>query len=370
LTATGDLLPKIRKQYVGSDLRDRYETELRTLEKTPSDERTTDQTSRILKLQTWSEELKAFEQKLSQVETTGFSPSDAQKLRQFAIDDATLCLKVRWLRKLMDVMQPEPLESWKQTAQETKLHPDFPNWIEEALIHLDHHCSAVGTQPPDAAKLTNDPTSADLAKLICKEAKSMVKGSLSLACQRWWAKFNETLLVPLRQQIKDATEDTKQLKDELKQLGTKRDDTQRDEINNRLATLKAEIKDLKAELEQRTATGSAIRLSIETWKCPEAETWEPWLSSQPLYDAISSLDGRRNPPKTVAEFVAQESAYVPDLNDGVRVNIAPLQKAGLLAAEVIAKKDVEKAISDRAEWRADERRWCREGKLPQPGWWK
>jgi hypothetical protein len=41
------------------------------------------------------------------------------------------------------------------------------------------------------------------------------------------------------------------------------------------------------------------------------------------------------------------------------VNVAPLQKAGLLAAEVIAKKDLEKAISDRAEWRADERRWCR-----------
>jgi len=45
------------------------------------------------------------------------------------------------------------------------------------------------------------------------------------------------------------------------------------------------------------------------------------------------------------------------------------QKAGLLAAEVIAKKDLEKAISDRAEWRADERRWCREGKLPKCGWW-
>jgi hypothetical protein len=51
------------------------------------------------------------------------------------------------------------------------------------------------------------------------------------------------------------------------------------------------------------------------------------------------------------------------------VNVAPLQKAGLLAAEVIAKKDLEKAISDRAEWRADERRWCREGKLPKCGWW-
>ncbi len=369
----GDLLPKLRTQYIGS-LRTRYETELRTLENIPSDERTTDQAGRILQLQNWIEELNAFDQKLSEAATTGFCPNDTKtlkaRLRQLAIDDATLCLKVRWLRKLMEVMQPEPLETWKQTAQETKLHPGFPNWIEEALTHLDHHCSAVGTQPPDAANLTNDPTSADLAKLICKEAKSMVNGSLSLACQRWWAKFNETLLVPLRQQIKDATEETKQLKDELKQLGTKRDDTRRDEINNTLATLKAKIKNLKAELEQRTAKGSAIRLSIETWKCPEAETWEPWLSSQPLYDAISSLDGRRNPPKTVAEFVAQESAYVPDLNDGVRVNIAPLQKAGLLAAEVIAKKDVEKAISDRAEWRADERRWCRGGKLPQPGWWK
>ena len=49
----------------------------------------------------------------------------------------------------------------------------------------------------------------------------------------------------------------------------------------------------------------------------------------------------------------------------VRVNIAPLQKAGLLAADVLAKKDVDKAIADRAQWRADERRWCREGKLPQ-----
>lgn len=42
---------------------------------------------------------------------------------------------------------------------------------------------------------------------------------------------------------------------------------------------------------------------------------------------------------SVAEFVAQESTYVPDLNDGVRVNIAPLQKAGLLATGVIAKDE-------------------------------
>ena len=55
--------------------------------------------------------------------------------------------------------------------------------------------------------------------------------------------------------------------------------------------------------------------------------------------------------------------------NAVRVNVAPLQKAGLLAADVLAKKDLDKAIADRAPWRADERRWVREGKLPQPGWW-
>ena len=73
-------------------------------------------------------------------------------------------------------------------------------------------------------------------------------------------------------------------------------------------------------------------------------------------------------PRTVQEFVQQESLYHPDINDGVRVNIAPLQMAGLLMADVLAGKDVDKAIADRAAWRDDERRWCREGKLPKPGW--
>lgn len=60
----------------------------------------------------------------------------------------------------------------------------------------------------------------------------------------------------------------------------------------------------------------------------------------------------------------------PRTGDGVRVNIAPLHRAGLLAADVLAAKDIEKAIADRAQWRADERRWCRKGKLPRPGWWR
>lgn len=90
---------------------------------------------------------------------------------------------------------------------------------------------------------------------------------------------------------------------------------------------------------------------------------------EPL-DKWAKRNGVGEIPTSNKALLDQESYYDPDLNDGVRVNIAPLQKAGLLAADVLAKKDVEKAIADRAEWRADERRWCREGKLPKPGWWK
>jgi hypothetical protein len=51
------------------------------------------------------------------------------------------------------------------------------------------------------------------------------------------------------------------------------------------------------------------------------------------------------------ELSAQDVAYEPDLNDGVRVNIAPWQRAGLLAVPVLAADDVEEAIADRARWR-------------------
>jgi hypothetical protein len=90
--------------------------------------------------------------------------------------------------------------------------------------------------------------------------------------------------------------------------------------------------------------------------------------NEPL-DNWSSREGRARAPETRDAFVAQERRYAPDPNDGVRVNIAPLQRAGVLAVDVLAAKDVEKAIADRAEWRESERRWCREGRLPQPGWW-
>ncbi|WP_073075342.1 hypothetical protein [Phormidesmis priestleyi] len=270
----------------------------------------------------------------------------------------------------MSVIQTNPLSTWKTAATATELHDDFPQWIETAFSHLDHHCSQVGFPPLNAEDLEQDPTASDLAKHICQHAKAMLSKTLNLACSEWWSKFNQTLIAPLKQQIKEAETEAKALKEEITQLGTQKADQRRTKVTVRLATLKADIKTWKATIKAITEKGNAIRKAIEAWKCPDSETWEPWLATQPIYDQISSLDDRRTPPQPIAEFIAQESTYTPDLNDGVRVNIAPLQRSGLLANDVLAAKDVNKAIGDRAEWRADERRWCREGKLPQPGWWK
>ena len=113
---------------------------------------------------------------------------------------------------------------------------------------------------------------------------------------------------------------------------------------------------------------SGLCHSITQWQ-PDRASLPRFIDELPLLDALCGDPGQGGGLKSLDDFVRQESRWRPDVNDGVRVNIAPLQRAGLLAADVLAPKDVEKAIADRAEWRADERRWCREGKLPQPGWW-
>ncbi|MFO0579207.1 MAG: BREX-1 system adenine-specific DNA-methyltransferase PglX [Polyangia bacterium] len=119
----------------------------------------------------------------------------------------------------------------------------------------------------------------------------------------------------------------------------------------------SELREFEQRLEQVSARGFASPKLAEL------------LRAEPL-DAYCSIDGVRPPPADHAGLLRQEESYTPDLNDGVRVNIAPLQKAGLLAADVLASKDLDKAIADRAVWRGDERRWSREGKLPRPGYWR
>ncbi|MDP9313741.1 MAG: hypothetical protein M3R24_23160 [Chloroflexota bacterium] len=39
-----------------------------------------------------------------------------------------------------------------------------------------------------------------------------------------------------------------------------------------------------------------------------------------------------------------------------------------IAGDALKAADAKKAIADRARWRADERRWVRDGQLPRCGW--
>jgi hypothetical protein len=126
----------------------------------------------------------------------------------------------------------------------------------------------------------------------------------------------------------------------------------------------------RAQLDETIGELGAFEELLESvsdrgFDCPALESI---ANSEPL-DRWTSRDGRTTPTSTEGEFHSQERRYDPDLNDGVRVNIAPLQAAGLLAAPVLASRDLARAIADRAERRAEEREWCREGKLPRPGWW-
>ena len=260
------------------------------------------------------------------------------------------------------------IADWQAAATKAEIHEDLPRWIGQAVTHLQHHCATVGIKPPKAKDVGDEPTSADLAPLICAKAADMLTASLKCACGVWWKQFDNIVLGPLKEDIKQKKAERKDIKEQLNSDPPPPPDEAED-LNLRDKQLRDEMKPLDARVKRLKASAERLRKTIESWKSKEALTWEPWLSEQPLFDEVTSLDGRRPAPTTIAEFIAQESAYVPDINDGVRVNIAPLQKAGLLAAEVLARKDIDKAIADRAEWRADERRWVREAKLPQPGWW-
>jgi len=139
-----------------------------------------------------------------------------------------------------------------------------------------------------------------------------------------------------------------------------------EKVAKRSADQDARRLELEGKLEELKAFDARLeQVIVEGFASPALEK----LAVKEPLDKWTSRDGRVRASETQDALLAQERRYDPDPNDGVRVNIAPLQRAGLLAAAVLAPKDVEKAIADRAEWRADERRWCREGKLPQPGWW-
>jgi hypothetical protein len=361
-----DLLPKLRSHYLDL-MRTAHETELRTLE--ALSQPTPDQAVRKAELELLVDELNRFDAKLQAVVEAGFGPAPLRpRLRQLAVDDAMLAMKARWLARLRDTLQPAPLADWQTAATALGHHTDFPRWLAAAIAHLPHHCAKAGAQSPDATRLPEDPTPTTLAAVICAETEATIATALDRACAEWEHEWSTQVINPLRAQISTANSALDALAAELETLDRK-NFTRAAEIAEEQKHLRAEVKAWKHELKVKTGQVGVLAARIRKWTSPEPATWEPWLASGALFDEFSSLDGHRAAPATIRDFMQQESFYAPDLNDGVRVNIAPLQRAGILAADVLAAKDLDKAIADRAEWRADERRWVREGKLPQPGWW-
>jgi hypothetical protein len=345
-----DAIPSLRSRFAGT-LQATLEVEQRTLEH--HDSLSVEQSVRKAKIVEWIEELSEFRVALEGIEGSGFATAT---LRANAILDAVHSLARCWLTRLKATLKAQPLQSWQVQAQLADLHTDLPTWVAEAVAHVDRQCVAVAPNAPASDTPDEDLTAASLAEFIRGRAPSMIRTALEAICLEWQSRFEKVLIQPLREKMKAAEEEYKVLEDNIENKLRRKD-------------LKSKVKALKTEIAGLAAKSGALAAQIQEWRCPEAETWVEWLATQPLYDEFASLDGRRPPPKTVAEFVSQESQYAPDLNDGVRVNIAPLQKAGILARDVLAPKDVDKAIADRAEWRADERRWCRQGILPRPGWW-
>ncbi len=195
------------------------------------------------------------------------------------------------------------------------------------MSHLDYSCARVGPKPPDQGKLASDPTAADLAKLISPQAHSMLKAALVLACDSWWKPFEEVVLGPDKDQVKALKEEQKGCEEQI-DANPAPSGAEARHLRSRVKEIKEAVKTLTARIKKRTARANVLRTQIERWESKEPLGWGDWLAGQPLFDRISSLDGRRATPTTIAEFIAQESLYAPDINDGVRGEYRPAAKSG------------------------------------------
>jgi hypothetical protein len=90
----------------------------------------------------------------------------------------------------------------------------------------------------------------------------------------------------------------------------------------RLAETVDELKTFERALDTVSAKGFLSRRLEQLLAREEPDRWARQTPRSPIPDKEA--------------FSLQEQLYDPDLNDGVRVNIAPLQKSGLLAADVLA----------------------------------
>jgi hypothetical protein len=323
----GDTLPKIRSHYV-VPLRQRMETELRGIEGIPEPSRTERQRLRRDELHERVAELAAFEERLVGVERAGFA---AAGLPENALRDGIVKLTRDVLERLRAALvAAAAVGEWK--AAGAPAGDGLTKALDEAVAGLPGRCGALAPAGMPAAGGATGPAEGhaavtDAVAAIVRRALDGLRGAWDDAAKAW-----------LKAAVAAVNEQN---------LGRRRVE---------------ELRNTRKALDE-------VGKAIAAWRPADLAEWGPWVGTLPLYDAVSSPRHGDPLPATPAEHAEGEARYFPDVNDGVRVNLAPLQKAGLLASNVLKAHDVETAIADRAVWRSDERRWCREGKLPRPGWW-
>jgi hypothetical protein len=373
----GDTLPKLRRSYLGEVMR-RAETEQRTLAATPVAARSDRQATRLAELEQQLDDLRLMDQRVQDIEQDGFRPTppaQRDRLQAIALTEAWHSLIGRWLDRLTEYLAPTLLPTWAATAAAANLCEEAESWLRQDLGRLAIWCTDI-LLVPKASTLPADPAeiiTAILAPRITDEANHVRRKAVDSSLSRWRHRVDRKALAPLREELKATKEQTKQLRKVLRNTDPTGDQTVNNALRVQLVAHERRIAVIEKELKRLTeglkATIDPIQAWLDNADQDKALAWATWLLAQPLYDRWTSLDGQRPLPASIPGFVAQESRYWPDLNDGVRVNIAPFQRAGLLAFEPLQRKDIEEALSDRMTWRADERKWVRQGNLPQPGWW-
>jgi hypothetical protein len=401
-----DLLPKLRTQYIGP-LRIRAETEQRGLAALPKDRLTDIQRDRVAILDEQLAALRKLDEELGKVIARGFY---TRELGTHAIDDAAESHLVQLLDALshrlgatvpagslepaaaaylraVDEAAARASKDIPGTLKHTGGDPLFGQPLvvsfEEFRADLRRDLESLGSGLPSAFQELLS-LERDRAKSIETQAEKLAESDPAIG------HFAE-LLDPNRTRPSFPVEDVEKLAsgDEAAISAAER------VLGAHKAALQAVVHThlhtrLKTIVVERCAAAftNIPRRSFSVKKQRDVDVREAellavaraWLSAAwdhvlalasgfALHDEHAAPGPDRPAPRDLPAFIRQEQAYTPDLNDGVRVNIAPLQIASLLAAEVLPAKDLEKALKDRARWRSDERRWCRGGRLPRPGWW-
>ena len=132
------------------------------------------------------------------------------------------------------------------------------------------------------------------------------KGSFQALC--YYHRFDRDGLILLHTRyVATAIESAKRTLGEAQQGGQDR-------------TALAALGEAEAELEDLIEFDDRLLRLLEG-SAPQTRIWCPWKEPND-----------------------QPKGWQPDINDGVRVNIAPVQRLGLLAAEILSKKDLKSLL--------------------------